>query len=160
MKKIAVAFVCHGNICRSPMAEFIMKKILADKGFSADFLIESRATSTEEIWNGIGSPIYSKAAEQLRLHSIPYTERRATLLLKSDYGKYDYFIGMDESNIKNMKRIFGSDGEGKIKKLKDFTKTAGDVYDPWYTRNFDLAYADIFLGCECFLEFLLHKRHI
>ena len=155
MKRIRILFVCHGNICRSPMAEFIMKKLVCDIGRGSDFYIESRATSTEEIWNGVGSPIHRDAKRQLSMHSIPFTERSATLLVKGDYEKYDYFIGMDEANIKNMKRIFGKDPDGKIKKLMDYTENPSDVSDPWYTRNFDLAYNDILHGCKCFLNFVL-----
>ena len=135
-----------------------MKKLVSDISEEQDFYIESRATSTEEIYRGVGSPIYRPAAEQLRLHSIPFSDRRATLLTKSDYAKYDYFVGMDDANIKNMKRIFGSDPEEKIKKLKDYTNNPGDIYDPWYTRNFDLAYEDIYTGCKCFLDYLLSNR--
>ena len=155
MKKIRIAFVCHGNICRSPMAEFIMKKLVSDMGVEETFLIVSMATSTEEIWGGVGSPIHPSAKNQLRLHGIPYTEREATLLLKSDLDKYDYFIGMDEYNIRNMRRILANASDDRIKKLMDFTEKPRDVSDPWYTRNFDLAYNDIFEGCKGFLDFIL-----
>ena len=158
MKKIRIAFVCHGNICRSPMAEFIMKKLVSDMGVEEKFLIVSRATSTEEIWGGVGSPIHPSAKNQLRIHSVPYSEREATLLLKSDTDKYDYFVGMDDINVRNMRRILNMpEAQFKIKKLKDYTDTPGDVSDPWYTRNFDLAYADIFEGCKRFLDFLLEN---
>ncbi len=152
--KTKIMFVCHGNICRSPMAEFIMKKLVSNAKMTEKFLIESSATSTEEIWNGLGSPIYPPAAEELKRHNIPFTRRRATLLCKSDYEKYDLFIGMDNANIKNMNRIFGGDAETKIKRLMDFTERAGEVSDPWYSRNFDSVYRDIYDGCVSLFEYL------
>ena len=106
--KIRIMFVCHGNICRSPMAEFIMKKLLFDAGLSDKFLIESSATSTEEIWNGIGSPFYPPAKDELKRHGIPFSERRATLLKKSDYSDYDMFIGMDVLPVGKPKAILTS----------------------------------------------------
>ena len=150
MKKIM--FVCHGNICRSPMAEFIFKRIAADAGRSADFLVSSSATSTEEIWRGVGNPIYPPAARELSRHGIPYDRREATLLLAEDYGRYDMFIGMDSNNIRNMYRIFGSDPDGKISKLMSYTDSDADVSDPWYTERFDRAYADIYAGCAALFE--------
>lgn len=155
--KMKIMFVCHGNICRSPMAEFIMKKLVSDAKKEDLFLIESSATSTEEIWNGVGSPLYAPAAEQLRCHNIPFTRRRAVLLSKSDYEKYDLFIGMDNANIRNMNRIFGGDPQGKIKRLMDFTERGGEVSDPWYSRNFDSAYRDIYEGCASLFEHLKNK---
>ena len=131
-----------------------MKKLVSDAGMSENFIIESSATSTEEIWNGVGSPIYAPAAEQLSRHKIPFVKRRAVLLLKSDYEKYDLFVGMDNANVRNMNRIFASDPEGKIKKLMDFTERRGEVSDPWYSRDFDAAYRDIFEGCSSLLNFL------
>ena len=155
--KTRIMFVCHGNICRSPMAEFIMKKLVSDIGASEDYVIESSATSTEEIYNGVGSPFYRHAKEVLYKNGIPFSERRATLLLKSDYERYDFFIGMDGANIRNMNRIFGADPENKIKKLMDFTKSGGDVSDPWYSRDFDKAYEDIYKGCRALLEYITEK---
>ena len=152
--KIRIMFVCHGNICRSPMAEFIMKKLVFDAGLSDKFLIESSATSTEEIWNGIGSPFYPPAKDALRSHGIPFSERRATLLKREDYSLYDMFIGMDGANIRNMHRIFGSDSDGKIRKLMSFAGSDGDVSDPWYSRNFDIAFRDIYKGCESLMKYL------
>ena len=147
-----VMFVCHGNICRSPMAEFIFKKIANDAGLADAFLVRSSATSTEEIWQGVGNPIYPPAARELSKNGIPYDRREATLLLAEDYGKYDMFIGMDSANIRNMHRIFGSDPEGKISKLMSYTGTGADVSDPWYTERFDRAYADIYAGCAALFE--------
>ena len=156
--KSKIMFVCHGNICRSPMAEFIMKKIVSDAKMTDSFVINSSATSTEEIWNGVGSPMYARAAEELRCHNIPFTRRRATLLSKSDYEKYDLFIGMDNANIRNMNRIFGGDEKGKIKRLMDFTERGGEVSDPWYSRNFDSAYRDIYNGCVSLFEYIKDEK--
>ena len=147
-------FVCHGNICRSPMAEFIFTDICRKNHAECDFFSASSATSTEEIWGGVGNPIYPPAKAELIKHGIPCNERRATLLKKEDYPKYDMFIGMDSNNIRNMHRIFGGDPENKIKKLLDFTDRGGDVSDPWYSRNFDVAYRDIYDGCLALFESL------
>ena len=148
---IKVMFVCHGNICRSPMAEFIMKKLVADAGLSGDFLIASGATSTEEL----GNPVYPPARAELAKHGIGCAGKTAVQLKKSDYGKYDYFIGMDTANIRNMNRIFGSDPDGKIYKLLTFAGRSDDVSDPWYSRDFGKAYADIEEGCRGLLRSLI-----
>ena len=151
MKKIM--FVCHGNICRSPMAEFIFKKMLEEKGISERFVVKSSATSSEEIsWNGIGNPIYPPARAELKKHGIEPNGKRATQLTRADYEKYDLFVGMDSNNIRNMHRIFGSDPENKIKKLMDYTSRGGDVADPWYSDRFDVAYRDIYDGCLALLK--------
>lgn len=149
-----IMFVCHGNICRSPMAEFVFKYFLENEGLGGNFTVASSATSTEEIWNGIGNPIYPPAKAELKRRKIPFGERRAVQLKKSDYEKYDLFVGMDSANIRNMERIFGSDPKGKIKKLMDYTSRGGDVADPWYSGNFSLAYEDIYEGCRALLESL------
>jgi len=148
---IRIMFVCHGNICRSPMAEFIMKKLVADAGLSSDFLIASSATSTEEL----GNPVYPPARAELAKHGIGCAGKTAVQLKKSDYGKYDYFIGMDTANIRNMNRIFGSDPDGKIYKLLTFAGRSDDVSDPWYSRDFGKAYADIEEGCRGLLRSLI-----
>lgn len=152
---IKVMFVCHGNICRSPMAEFIFKKMVAEKGMASEFYISSSATSTEEIWNGVGNPVYPPAKRELLKHNISCEGKRAVQLKYSDYENYDYFIGMDRANIKNMNIILKSDKENKIYKLMSFTENGGDVADPWYTRDFEVTYNDIYNGCKGFLEFLL-----
>ena len=152
---VRIMFVCHGNICRSPMAEFIFKKMVADRGLEAEFEIRSSATSTEEIWNGIGNPVYPPAKTMLAQHGISCDGKRAVQLQKSDYDKYDLFVGMDSANIRNMHRILGGDPKGKIHKLMDYTSRPGDVADPWYSDRFDIAYRDIFEGCEGLLETLL-----
>lgn len=149
---IKIMFVCHGNICRSPMAEFIMKKLVKDSGLEDEFLIKSSATSTEEIWNGVGNPVYPPAKAELQRHGIGCEGKRAVQLRKDDYSKYDLFIGMDSANIRNMHRILGGDPENKIHKLMDYTDRGGDVADPWYTRSFDITYRDVLDGCTKLLE--------
>ena len=150
-----IMFVCHGNICRSPSAEFIMKKLIAEKGLSSQFEICSSATSTEEIWGGIGNPVYPPMKRELESHGIDCSGKRAVQLQKGDYDKYDYFSGMDSANIRNMHRILGGDPNGKISKLMDFTKKGGDVADPWYSERFDIAFRDILEGCTALLEKLI-----
>ncbi len=147
-------FVCHGNICRSPMAEFIFKRMVAERGLEAEFEIRSSATSTEEIWNGMGNPVYPPAKAELAKHGISCDGKRAVQLQKSDYDKYDLFVGMDSANISNMHRILGGDPDGKIHKLMDYTSRPGDVADPWYSDRFDIAYRDIYEGCAGLLESL------
>lgn len=154
---IKIMFVCHGNICRSPMAEFIFKDMITKKGLSNSFLVLSSATSTEEIWGDIGNPVYPPAKEELKKHGISCDGKRAVQLKKSDYQKYDYLIGMDSMNIRNMHRILGDDKDKKIYKLMDFTGRGTDVSDPWYSRRFDVAYRDIYDGCEALLNELLKK---
>ena len=120
-KKCKIMFVCHGNICRSPMAEFIFKDLAKKQGMADRFLVASSATSTEEIWNGIGNPVYPPAKAELESHGLSCGGKRAVQLQKSDYDKYDLFIGMDSANIRNMLRIFGGDPAGKVHKLMDYT---------------------------------------
>ena len=150
MKRIM--FVCHGNICRSPMAEFIFKGLIAKQGRVQDYVVASSATSTEEIWNGIGNPVYPPAKAELLKHGITCEGKRAVQLKKSDYDKYDIFLAMDSMNIRNIGRIFGSDPLGKVYKLMDFTDRKGDVADPWYSGRFDVAYTDIYEGCVAVLK--------
>ena len=154
---IRVMFVCHGNICRSPMAEFVFRELARRKGAEEHFSVASSATSTEEIWNGVGSPMYPPAREELRRYGIPFDARRAVLLRAEDAGKYDLFVGMDHANVRNMSRILGSAGEGKIRLLMDFTDRGGEVADPWYSDRFDVAYRDIRDGCEGLLKHLLQS---
>ena len=149
-------FVCHGNICRSPMAEFIFKD-LAEHGMADRFVIASSATSTEEIWNGIGNPVYPPAKAELAKHGLSCDGKHAVQLQKSDYDKYDLFIGMDSANICNMLRIFGGDLGEKVHKLMDYTERGGDVADPWYSERFDVAYRDIYDGCAALLDAVLNR---
>ena len=150
-----IMFVCHGNICRSPMAEFVLKKMVAEKGIANQFLIASSATSTEEIWGGVGNPVYPPAKAELAKHGISCEGKRAVQLTRADYDKYDLFVGMDSANIRNMHRILGGDPQCKIRKLMDYTPKGGDVADPWYTRRFDVTYADVLAGCEGLLNKIL-----
>ena len=142
-----IMFVCHGNICRSPMAEFIFKDLVKKAGIADLFVIASSATSTEEIWNGVGNPVYPPAKAELAKHGLSCDGKRAVQLNKGDYEQYDLFVGMDSANIRNMLRIFGGDSGGKVHKLMDYTDRGGDVADPWYSERFDVAYRDIFDGC-------------
>ena len=147
---IKILFVCHGNICRSPMCEFIMKYLVADRGLSSDFYIASAATSTEEI----GSRVHHGTAAILDRLGIDYSEKRARQMTKKDYQDYDMLIGMDDWNMRNMNRIAGDDPEGKLHLLMDFTDRPGEVADPWYTRNFEVTYRDVMDGCEGLLNYL------
>ena len=146
-----IMFVCHGNICRSPMAEFILRDMAKNEGIS-DIFIASSATSTEEIYAGIGNPVYPPAERELAMHGISCKGKRAVQLKSSDYDKYDLFIGMDSANIRNMHRILMGDPENKIRKLMDYTGRGGDVADPWYSGNFDIAYRDIHDGCAALIK--------
>lgn len=152
---IKIMFVCHGNICRSPMAEFVLKDMVKRRGLEKEFVIASSATSTEEIWNGVGNPVYSPAKVVLESHGIDPSGKRAVQLKASDYDKYDLFIGMDSANIHNMTRILGGDKRGKIHKLMEYTGSSADVSDPCYTRDFDRCYKDIYAGCEALLNSLI-----
>lgn len=147
--KIKIMFVCHGNICRSPMAELLMKKEVENRDTADKFYISSSATHTDEI----GSGVYYATEYIYKRLGIDYSQKRATLLRPSDYAEYDYFIGMDEANRRNMKRIFNGDPDGKVFLFSDFTGK-GEVSDPWYTRNFEKAYEDIRDGINAFLDFL------
>lgn len=153
MKKIM--FVCLGNICRSPMAEFIFRDMVKQKGLENEFFIASSATSTDEIIGGIGNPVYPPAKRELLSHGISCEGKRAVQLKWEDYEKYDLFVGMDSSNIRNMHIILKGDKQGKIRKLMDYTSRHGDVADPWFTERFDIAYRDIYDGCEGLLKALL-----
>ena len=150
-----IMFVCHGNICRSPMAEFILKKIVKENGLEKEFIISSSATSTEEIWRGVGNPVYPPAKRELAKHNISCEGKRAVQLKKSDYENYDYLIAMDTNNIRNIMRIIGSDKEEKVYKLMSFTSHGGDVADPWYSGDFETCYRDIYNGCKALLEKLI-----
>ena len=154
---IKVLFICHGNICRSPMAEFVLKDMVSGAGLADRFYIASAATSTEEIWNGVGNPVYPPAREELVRHGIGCEGKRAVQLTRDDYDKYDYLIGMDSANIRNMHRMLGGDPEGKVYKLLSFAGVERDISDPWYTGNFDKTYRDVSLGCNAFLEYLREK---
>lgn len=152
MKKIM--FVCHGNICRSPMAEFIMKDLLKKEGREKDFLVASSATSTEEIWNGVGNPVYPPAKRELSSHGLSCEGKRAVQIKSEDYSSWDMIICMDSKNLRNLHRIFGGDPERKIAKLMSFAGSDKDVSDPWYTGDFSGVYDDISEGCRALLEII------
>ena len=147
-----ILFVCHGNICRSPMAEFILKDMVKKQGREQEFEIASCATSTEEIWNGVGNPVYPPAKAELAKHGVSCEGKRAVQLTKKDYANYDLLVAMDNNNVRNIHRLLGGDPLGKVRKLMDYTSRGGDVADPWYTDRFDIAYRDIEEGCRCLLE--------
>ena len=149
-----ILFVCHGNICRSPMAEFVMKDLVAKEGLADEFYIESAATSTEEI----GNEVYPPAKRKLAEHGISCKGKTARQMTRRDYDSFDLLIGMDEWNIRNMRRICGGDLEGKIYMLMDFTDRRGDVDDPWYTGNFEATWQDVLLGCKGVLEWVKNNR--
>lgn len=136
-------FVCHGNICRSPMAEFIMKKLVRNAEREADFEIASAATSTEEI----GNPVYPMARQELAKHGIGCPGHSARQLTKADYTHFDMIVGMDANNMQGMLDILGGDPDGKLSLILDHTGHPRDVADPWYTRNFTAAWKDIYEGC-------------
>ena len=145
-----ILFVCHGNICRSPMAEFVMKRLVEEAGRADEFEIASAATSTEEI----GNPVYPPARRKLAEHGIRCDGKTARQLRRSDYDHYDLLIGMDQYNLRNMQRMYGGDPDGKIHLLLDYTDRPGDVADPWYTDNFDATWRDCLEGCTGLLETL------
>ena len=149
---IKILFVCHGNICRSPMAEFMFKDEIRRRGEEELFEAASAATSTEEIWNGIGNPVYPPAKKILAQHGISCEGKRAVQLKREDYEKYDYIIGMDEMNRRNMLRILGGDPEGKVSLLLDYTDHPRSVADPWYTGDFQTTYDDISEGINALLD--------
>ncbi|MCH4005629.1 MAG: low molecular weight phosphotyrosine protein phosphatase [Eubacterium sp.] len=156
-----IMFVCHGNICRSPMAQVYMQNLIEAQGLQNQFLVNSSATTTEEIWNGRGNPIYPPAMDELRKHGLdgPLADSlRASLLTRADLEKYDYFIGMDRENLRDMRRILGRAAENKISLLLDYTDHPRDVADPWYTGNFRDTWEDIEAGCQGLLEQLLKNQ--
>jgi len=134
------------------MAEFIFKKLIAERGLSNEFTVASSATSAEEIWRGAGNPVYPPARAELLSHGINPNGKRAVQLTREDADKYDMFVGMDDRNIRNMHIILGEEFKGKIYKLMDFTSRPGDVSDPWYTDRFDVAYRDIYDGCTALID--------
>lgn len=148
---LRILFVCHGNICRSPMGEFIMKDLVEKAGLSAQFKIASAATSREEL----GNPVYPPARRKLSEHGIACNGKRARQITRTDYEEYDLLIGMDGANLRNMLRIFGGDPEGKCHMLMDYTERPGDVADPWYTGDFEATWKDILEGCQCLLKKLM-----
>ena len=151
---IKILFVCYGNICRSPMAEFIFKDMVRRAGCEDEYYIASAATSSEEIRNGRGNPVYPPAREKLAEHGLFCRGKRAVQMKRSDYKKYDLLIGMDHENLYSMKRISGGDPDRKIHLLLDYTRHPRDVSDPWYTDDFETAYRDILEGCRGLFSYL------
>ena len=152
---IKILFVCHGNICRSPMAEFVMKRKVEDAGVADRFEIASAATSTEEL----GSPVYPRTRRLLEQHGIDCSAKRARQTNRGDYDRYDLLIGMDRENIRNMRRIYGEDPQGKIRMLLSFTEDRkGEISDPWYHNNFDQTWEEVNLGCDALLKYCLETR--
>lgn len=153
-KMTKILFVCHGNICRSPMAEFVFKKMVSDKKRENDFIIDSAATSTEEI----GNDIHRGTKEKLREMKIPFSSRRARQITNEDYTKYDFLIGMDIENLYKMQKRWKNDPDDKVRLLLSFAGKDRDIADPWFTGDFDKTYSDIVEGCTALLDFLLSKE--
>ena len=144
-----ILFVCHGNICRSPMAEFVMKRLVDEAGLTEQFEIASAATSTEEI----GNPVYPPARRKLAEHGISCEGKTARQMTRDDYLYYDLIIAMDRNNLRNLRRMFGEDTLHKITLLMDYTCRPGDVADPWYTGDFEATWLDVLEGCQGVLRF-------
>lgn len=147
---IKILFICHGNICRSPMAEYVFKDMVQKQGLEDQFYIASAATSTEEI----GNPVHPGTRKKLAQVGISTAGKHAIQMTKADYEKYDYLLGMDDWNIRNILRIIGGDPQHKVSRLLDFTDRPGDIADPWYTGNFDVTYTDVVEGCQALLEMI------
>ncbi len=151
---IKVLFVCHGNICRSPMAERVMGRLVAQAGLEERIAVDSAATSTEEI----GNPIYPPARRKLAEHGIGSDGHAARQMTWRDYDECDLLIGMDDANVRNMERLSGGDPQHKIHRLLDFTRRPGAVADPWYTGDFEATWQDVMLGCQCLLEWIINEK--
>lgn len=145
-----VLFVCYGNICRSPMGEFILKDLVKKNNIENEFKIESAGTSSEEL----GNPVYYLAKDKLQEYNISCDGKVARKLNKNDYENYDYILAMEDSNVRDINRIFNKDIEGKVYRLLDFTQNPRNIDDPWYTRNFDRAYNEILEGCRAFIKYI------
>ena len=156
MKKIGILFVCHGNICRSPMAEYVMKDMVHKAGLAQHFEIASAATSREEI----GCGVYPPARQTLAQHGIGCKGHAARQVRRDDYDRYDYLICMDRYNLRNITRIIPTDPQNKICRLLDFTHRPGDVADPWYTGDFDATWRDVNDGCSALLQLLRQEKHL
>ena len=153
---LKVLFICHGNICRSPMAEFIFRDMVNKRGLSHCFSIASAATSREEL----GNPVYPPARRILKAHGIDCMGKTARQITKADYQEYDYLLAAETYNIRNMMRIIGSDPEKKVYRLLDFSNSPRDIADPWYTGDFQITWDDIVEGCEGFLKYLEKEGRI
>ena len=149
-----ILFVCHGNICRSPMAQYVMRDLVKKAGLEKQFEIASAATHYDEI----GSPVYPPARRMMMAHGINCSGHRARLLTKADYNRWDYLIGMDSANLRNMHRICGGDSDGKMSLLLDHIGQRRDVADPWYTGDFEATWQDVMDGCTALLEELRYQK--
>ena len=146
---IKILFICHGNICRSPMAEYVMRDLVRKAGLEGQFQIASAATSREEI----GNPVYPPARRKLAEHGISCGGHAARQLRRADYGEYDLLVGMDQANLRNMRRICGGDPDGKLHLLLEYAGRPGqEVADPWYTGDFEATWRDVLAGCQGLLE--------
>ena len=151
-----ILFICHGNICRSPMAEFVMKDLAAKAGKRGAFEIASAAVSREEL----GNPVYPPAKRKLLEHGIRCDGHAARQMTRADYDKFDYIIGMDTANIRNLNRMLKNDPDGKVYKFLSFTGSGRDIADPWYTGDFEATYRDVVEGCNGFLAYLRREGKI
>lgn len=147
---VRILFICHGNICRSTMAQFVMQDLVEKAGRSGDFVIDSAATSTEEI----GNPPHHGTVAKLRQVGVPVLSHRARQIRRADYDQWDHIIYMDAENARGLRRILGDDPQGKVSRLLDWTDRPADVADPWYTGNFDATYRDVLAGCQALLASL------
>ena len=151
---ISILFVCHGNICRSPMAEAVFRDLLEKRGLTARFAVDSAAVSAEEL----GNPVYPEAQAELARRGLPRSDHRAWQLKREDYDRYDCFLCMDRDNVRRMQRIFGGDPQGKIRLLLACTGHPREVEDPWYTGRFDLVFEEIREGCRALLDELVRAE--
>ena len=149
-----ILFVCHGNICRSPMAEFVMKQLVREAGLSDEIIIASKALHRDEI----GSDTHRGTREVLRAHGIPFTKRSATLMTATDYDAFNCIVGMDTENMRDLARLTGGDPQGKVHRLLSYIGEERDVADPWYTGNFEVTYRDVNAGCRALLHDLMQNR--
>lgn len=151
---IKILFICHGNICRSTMAQYVFQDIINKEGLTDEFYINSAGTSREEIGNGV----HYGTRRKLKQLGIPCGNHKAVQMTQKDYEEYDYLIGMEQVNLRNMRRIAGGDKDGKLHVLLQFSDSIRDIADPWYTGNFDETYEDVKEGCEKFLKYILRNR--
>lgn len=153
---IKILFICHGNICRSPMAEFVFRDMVKKSGLENEIFVASAATSREEI----GNPVHYGTRAKMQQMGIPMAPHRAVQMTKKDYAEYDYIIGMEHWNLRNIGRIVGRDTDQKVHLLLDYSDNPRDISDPWYTGDFDTTYGDVEEGCRGLLEYLIREHHL